>query len=501
MRQWLLKDVELDAKERRFAELLNRALDGECSDAEREEYARLERAHPELLLRSVGTIFTHTLLQWHSADNSECMSLEQAARASEEATIEEVSRRPLIWSARVGRRTWAVAVAMATVAAGITAWQVARWASVTGAPVADIVAQSDVIWASSCTALANGNVVTPGRLENKAGTFTLQFRAGPTVRIAGPTSLNIDSAMLVRLDRGQATARVPESSKGFAIKTPEAKVVDQGTEFGVAARDDGKTDVVVFEGKVDVGETGRGLRETKRLAVGEAARIDGEGSIDHIMQIGRDPVTGRWWTIDRPAPEDAVIKVARDNIPPNNGTKYFCYQIMYRGLADDVLAYVDHPHQWNGVTKQGLPEFLRGADYVKTFNDYRYINEFEMVVELSRPANLYIFFDKRVPAPDWLESQFENTKVEIGLDEGPWPDLPVPRPKWAPERSLGVGGGVSIDTIFSVWRRRCLDTAPITLGPVGIKNNPSGRAMYGIAATPLDDPRPVIDPTPESDGN
>ena len=67
---------------------------------------------------------------------------------------------------------------------------------------------------------------------------------------------------------------------------------------------------------------------------------------------------------------------------------------------------------------------MRGADYVKTFNDYRYINEFEMVVELSRPANLYIFFDKRVPAPDWLESQFENTGIEIGLDEGPWPDFP-----------------------------------------------------------------------------
>jgi hypothetical protein len=205
------------------------------------------------------------------------------------------------------------------------------------------------------------------------------------------------------------------------------------------------------------------------------------------MQIGRDPITGRWWTIDRPAPEDAVIKVVRDNIPPNNGSKYFCYQIMYHGLADDVLAYVDHPHQWNGLTKTGLPEFLRGADYVKTFNDYRYINEFEMVVELSRPGNLYVFFDKRVPAPDWLESQFENTKVEIGLDEGPWPDLSVPRPKWAPERSLGVGGGVSIDTVFSVWRRRCLDATPVTLGPVGIKNNPSGRAMYGIAATPLDE--------------
>ena len=47
-------------------------------------------SNPELLLRSVGTIFTHTLLQWQSADNSECMSLEQAARASEEAALKTV---------------------------------------------------------------------------------------------------------------------------------------------------------------------------------------------------------------------------------------------------------------------------------------------------------------------------------------------------------------------------------------------------------------------------
>ena len=203
------------------------------------------------------------------------------------------------------------------------------------------------------------------------------------------------------------------------------------------------------------------------------------------MQVGRDS-SGGWWTADRPAPQETVIKLVRDNIPPNNDAKYFCYQIAYHGLADDVLAYPDHPHQWNGLADQGLPEFLRGADYVKTFNDYRYLNDFEMVVELSRPANLYIFFDKRVPPPDWLIEQFEETGVDIGLDEGPWVGIPDEYLATVPNRTHGVGGGRSIDTIFSVWRRRCLDTTPVTLGPVGIRPNRFGRAMYGIAATPLD---------------
>src|SRR5438034_1160434 len=158
----------MNAKQRRFAELLNLALDEGCSDAEREEFARLERENPELLLGFVGTIFTHSLLQWQSADNSECMSLEEAARASE-----EVIGRPAYRSLRV--RRWAsTAAAVLALAVGITAWQLARWASATNAPVADIVSQSGVIWASNSTALINGNVVTAGRLQNKAGAFTMQ---------------------------------------------------------------------------------------------------------------------------------------------------------------------------------------------------------------------------------------------------------------------------------------------------------------------------------------
>src|SRR5690606_37854525 len=138
------------------------------------------------------------------------------------------------------------------------------------------------------------------------------------------------------------------------------------------------------------------------------------------------------------------------NIPPADGSQYFCYQITYHGLDDDVFAYGDHPHQWNGLTAAGLPKFLRGADYVKTFNDYRYMNDFQMTVFLSQPANLYVFFDNRVPAPSWLTDQFVDTGVDIGLDEGPWgahdkafrPDLP--------DFENAVGGGQSIDNTFSV---------------------------------------------------
>ena len=82
-----------------------------------------------------------------------------------------------------------------------------------------------------------------------------------------------------------------------------------------------------------------------------------------------------------------------------------------------------------------------------------------------------------MPPPDWLTEQFEKTGVDIGLDEGPWTPGDT-------KHATGVGGGVSIENVFSVWQRRCEKPDTITLGAMGRK--PGARAMYGIAAQPLE---------------
>jgi hypothetical protein len=54
--------------------------------------------------------------------------------------------------------------------------------------------------------------------------------------------------------------------------------------------------------------------------------------------------------------------------------------------------------------------------------------------------------------------------------------------------TTAVGPGNSIDNVFNVWRRRCADGKPITLGDAGdMGEGESGRSMYGVAATPLDE--------------
>src|SRR5204862_8103159 len=81
-----------------------------------------------------------------------------------------------------------------------------------------------------------------------------------------------------RLLRGKLTAQVPAAAKGFQITSPQGKIVDLGTEFGMAVARDGTTDVYVFKGKVEAyasatGGPSAGLNVLEK----QAARIDATG--------------------------------------------------------------------------------------------------------------------------------------------------------------------------------------------------------------------------------
>jgi FecR protein len=467
----------MNSAERRFKHLISLVLDGICSDAERDELVEQLQQHPDWFNEIVDEVVVNSLLQWLGDDVAEELAVFPLAVAND-----IVGRAPAVEPPRGVRHllSWAL-VAAIVLSCGIVGWRTLRHGAVNHNPraIADVVEDEPVDWTKDSTALSSDGQIVPGRLRMNSGAMTLKFRSGTTLSAKGPVAMQIDSDMLVHVGKGQVTTRVADGIKGFTIKTPEVNVIDQGTEFGVAARMDNKSDVIVFRGAVDLQASGDLSSSPKRLIAGEAARIDRRGSMDRIMQVGRD-VKGGWWTTEHPSADESVIKEVRDNILSKDGSKYYSYQITIHGLCEDARAYADQPHEWNGVTSAGLPVFLRGADYVKTFNDYRYLQDFEMVVDLSRPATLYIFADDRVPAPKWLKDQFENTGVKIGLDEGYWWEVP--------DHVIGVGAGNSIDNLFTVWRQRYDAPTSVTLGDVGEwgTEGAQGRAMYGIAATPLD---------------
>lgn len=318
-------------------------------------------------------------------------------------------------------------------------------------------------------------------LRVEQGLVEVTFDRGAVIAIKGPANFQVLSGMRAASHAGKITVDVGERAIGFTVETPSASVVDWGTKFGVGV-DGGETDVIVFDGIVDLharaGRKGVELSPT-RLTQGEALRVNSHGKLHRIMSI-RDtefptPYGGKIET--QPTP---VISSITDSIRDGDTNKY--YRIIPGGLADDVPAYVDRIHEWNGLTAEGLPSFLVGADYVMPFNSDKRAPGLRVAVTFACDANVYLFFVDGKPIPEWLSSRFDDTGVVIGLDEG----ASAQKSDW----TTAVGGGESIDTRFRVWK--CVASAGerLVLGPRGtnaqMETVPT--AMYAIAATPLESP-------------
>jgi hypothetical protein len=333
---------------------------------------------------------------------------------------------------------------------------------------------------SAGTRLKAGN-----RLRFTEGEINLRFAAGANVLLRGPADLELTSRLHAVLHRGQLTARVEKEAHGFTVATPFADVIDLGTVFGVTANASGQTDIVVFEGEIEIdpreNSPAPGAASGRRLTMGEAARIQPDGQRVRIPMIWRDPADSRWST-GASSPRRSLIAAVRDNLATSSRPKF--YAIVPGGFGEDAKAYVDRIHEWNGFDEQGLPDELMGGDYIRTFNDDKFRDDVEVVVTLSRPATVYVLFYDGLPVPEWLSSGFVNTGLYVGMDDGDYRASGgniVPRP-------LGVDAGQSIDCRFSVWKREVRRPSEVHLGPICHAEDREmlpDFAMYGIVAVPL----------------
>src|SRR5437870_3515837 len=87
------------------------------------------------------------------------------------------------------------------------------------------------------------------RRLSERGLAEVRFQCGARVVLQGPAKLALLSGKGARLVHGKLTARVPAAAAGFEILAPQGKVIDLGTEFGVAVSQEGNAEVYVFEGK------------------------------------------------------------------------------------------------------------------------------------------------------------------------------------------------------------------------------------------------------------
>lgn len=313
----------------------------------------------------------------------------------------------------------------------------------------------------------------------RSGQVEMSFDAGVEVVVNGPAHFEVRSAESAYSSRGAISVRVGPDGDGFTIDTPSTRVIDIGTEFGVAVNEAGETEVAVFRGIVDLAYGDGPVQNAavrQRLNQGEAIRVGVNGSLDRVTSITSDrfPVSAALRAGDNP--REPIIADVTDNIRAGDSNKF--YRIVRTGLHDDSPAFVDRSHQWNAVDKTGLPLDLEGAEYVMPFNDDKFLEGLETSIEIARPATLYIFYSDKMELPEWLVKDFEDTGVDVGLDES--------KSIYNRNYKLGVGPGESIDNVFSIWKREIHQPGIVRLGSVKIHRFSPGYSMYGIATTPLD---------------
>ncbi len=326
---------------------------------------------------------------------------------------------------------------------------------------------------SSASTWKIGDPIQRQRLTWVRGALTLRLSSGVLLRINGPADLELLTPMEVRLLAGKITADVGDHGKGFVIDTPETRVVDLGTVFGVDASSATKTDVVVFKGQVEVFEKEHSAPGIL-LNQGEGLRVEKNRRSSRILGITESDES-RAWTVQERPPEPPLIVAVSDSLKTDDeGAKRWptlrgFYRIVPGGLREGAPAFSDCSDVWRNI-----PDSLVGADQVRTFAVDSHNWWMNLTIELRGPCRLFVFIDQRNPVPQWVQRDFTDSGTTLTLDQtSSWPRGRAPQP-----------------IIYSVWQQTVEKPGAVTLGPPyeDAPANPKDfqpNRMFGVAAKAL----------------
>jgi len=136
-------------------------------------------------------------------------------------------------------------------------------------PLGRWIAQAACVWQQP-PSLPDG-MLGAGMIKLTSGAAELRFDSGTNVVLEGPCELLVSTADSARLLAGKVHVHVTEVSNGFLLETPEAQIIDEGTQYAVAL-DSLATEVHVFDGSVIWTPTAADADFEDRITTGEARR-------------------------------------------------------------------------------------------------------------------------------------------------------------------------------------------------------------------------------------
>ena len=433
-----------------FEGLCHAVLEGAASDAQRGRLRELLHADAGLRAEFQTQLRLHALLSWQHGRGTDVPA---------EPVMKSVPQKVTRW--RAWRPALAAAAAVVLLAAG---WVLQSFRS--GVALEILTADS--------VPFAAGQRVSLHRLKLDSGAMKFRLESGALVEVDGPADIELLSAMHLRVFNGNVTTDVGDKARGFVIETANARVVDLGTRFGVAVGQAGDTDVVVFEGKVDVFDPARkssGQPPLASLTEGDAVRMN---TARIPERIGSVPVRADSRAVAAQS-GPRIVTAVTDNLIEKGFNRY--YGVAAGAMQDNARSYTTMTRaRWHAVAGAEFPEELRGADVVATFHDDRHDRDLHIRLEVGAPCSVYVLLDVRGPVPDWVQAGYRDTGIR--LRSGPWNPVAI-------VRDVAPDSNGHLYVTCAVWRKDVPAAGIVELGPPYAQGQPANRAMYGIAVQAL----------------
>jgi ferric-dicitrate binding protein FerR (iron transport regulator) len=136
-------------------------------------------------------------------------------------------------------------------------------------------------WDDSTLPTTTGSELFAGEMRLTKGYAQITFIDGAEVVLQAPVQFKLETDEQMFLQNGRLTAKVPPGAEGFKLNTPNAMMIDLGTEFGVVVSETGQSELHVFQGEVklfsDKRTGGNIYKQTFRT--GQAGVIDKNGQL------------------------------------------------------------------------------------------------------------------------------------------------------------------------------------------------------------------------------
>lgn len=259
----------------RVIELLHRLREATATEAELRELESRVLADAEAKQLYVRTLGMQASLRWLVGNEI----APTAAAPPSVATVALPASQPPAAAYRRWRIPTLIA-ALFAVAALLTLILLPQEPAETSTPVvARLVQSSSCIWPKD-ERRAAGDALGRGKHSLLAGVAEILLDGGVTLIVEGPAEFELRTAQHAFLHSGRIVAKITAAATQFVIETPQARLVDRGTEYGVGVDRGGRMLVQVFDGEVaaEFKATGAATGQTTRLSAGEACQWNGEES-------------------------------------------------------------------------------------------------------------------------------------------------------------------------------------------------------------------------------